>query len=435
MKHITKNKKGAASFYVVAFSTLILLIIAASFTALIIAQITRTSNDDLSQSAYDSALAGVEDGKLAYYAYQDCLANMEGEGCNDIISIMESSQEDGQGGVNECDGVSKVLRGGDYSGEVIIKESEGAENNMQQAYTCVKVITTPKDYEGSLSSTNPMKVVRLKFDGVTADSINRVKVSWAETKKEDGKWNNFRIDGSNGFVQFPSGNDIEVADPPTIAVALLQAGDSFAVGNLLSKTNEGQTDRGMVYLVPVEKGSVSLSNNDDNNYKIANDNEVPADAMLNSNAQMAQNKPYVVECGDEEGSGLLCSAMVYLPKPIGGTRSDENFIIAVMLPYGSPSTVFSLEFYKDQSLLLGEQTDMGPVGLKDVQIAIDSTGRANDIYRRVEVRLEGKDNNNLSIMGPLELSGDDGNGGGTGAALKKESTVCEWTELFGGPTC
>ena len=52
-----KFKKGAASFYIVAFSTLILLIVATSFAAVIISEITRTSNDDLSQSAYDSSMA------------------------------------------------------------------------------------------------------------------------------------------------------------------------------------------------------------------------------------------------------------------------------------------------------------------------------------------------------------------------------------------
>ena len=49
-----KFKKGAASFYIVAFSTLILMILATSFAAVIISSLDRTANDDLSQSAYDS---------------------------------------------------------------------------------------------------------------------------------------------------------------------------------------------------------------------------------------------------------------------------------------------------------------------------------------------------------------------------------------------
>ena len=64
-------KEGAASFYVVAFSTMILMVIAASFAAIIISEMNRTSNDDLAQSAYDSALAGIEDAKIAFYNYQN----------------------------------------------------------------------------------------------------------------------------------------------------------------------------------------------------------------------------------------------------------------------------------------------------------------------------------------------------------------------------
>ena len=73
--HRYKFKKGAASFYIVAFATLILMIIAVSFASIIISEMNRTSKDDLAQSAYDSALAGVEDAKLAFSNYKKCIAN------------------------------------------------------------------------------------------------------------------------------------------------------------------------------------------------------------------------------------------------------------------------------------------------------------------------------------------------------------------------
>ena len=73
-----KFKKGAASFYVVAFSTLILVVIAASFATVVISEVIRGSNDDLSQSAYDAALAGVEDARLAYANYRRCLLKNTG---------------------------------------------------------------------------------------------------------------------------------------------------------------------------------------------------------------------------------------------------------------------------------------------------------------------------------------------------------------------
>ena len=71
-KIVMRFREGAASFYVVAFATLVFVIIAVSFAAVVVAEMVRTSNADLSQSAYDSALAGIEDAKLAFYNYQMC---------------------------------------------------------------------------------------------------------------------------------------------------------------------------------------------------------------------------------------------------------------------------------------------------------------------------------------------------------------------------
>ena len=94
-------KSGAASFYIVAFSALILTIVAIGFAVVIVSELTRSSNDDLSQSAFDSALAGVEDAKLAFYNYQTCIErgatatvpnNDDSLSCGEIIYYMETSE-------------------------------------------------------------------------------------------------------------------------------------------------------------------------------------------------------------------------------------------------------------------------------------------------------------------------------------------------------
>ena len=179
-KNWLKTKKGATSFYIVAFSTLILVIIAASFTAVILSEMTRSANDDLAQSAYDSALAGVEDAKLALYNYQKCLAEGAtaeganlGDGvnsCQDVMSLMEEPS---------CDMVAKILGriAPDASGEVLIEEqvsdengTSSSSNNLLQAYTCVKVSGVAKSYKSTLSGSDA-KVVRVKLADKEAKEI------------------------------------------------------------------------------------------------------------------------------------------------------------------------------------------------------------------------------------------------------------------------
>ena len=61
----SKAKKGATSIYVVMIATLLFSIITVSFIRAIVSESHRTTDDELAQSAYDSALAGIEDTKTA----------------------------------------------------------------------------------------------------------------------------------------------------------------------------------------------------------------------------------------------------------------------------------------------------------------------------------------------------------------------------------
>ena len=435
MKKIKKVRQGAASFYIVIFSTLILLVVVAGFTALVVAQITRTSNDDLSQSAYDAALAGIEDAKLAYYNYQACLAGgaesargfSDRWNCGAIIYAMEHPEDEEV----DCNFVGSML--GRNVGENGVPINEGRENNMQEWYTCVKIETSLKDYRGSLSPKDPIRVIKVRLDDskgedATLDRIKTMRVSWGSTKEDAAR--NFLAWSGSGRDNYPSARDAST-NPPVLGVALVQAGDNFSMSQFDASEGD-RTNRGLIYLVPQASEAAN--------------GIIAARDVAKSNDKTMTNKASTVNCSDKVDAEFACSVDIELPEPVNGPRGIDNFMVAVMLPYGS-ATDFALEFFCAEGESCGTERVVNDGVEQDVsthqanlkgQIRIDSTGRANDLFRRVEVRIGGTDSFAISLMGPLELwnmnSGGGGGGGSTGndVLLQKDySVTCEWN--FGGP--
>ena len=438
-------KKGAASFYIVAFSTLILIIVAASFAAIIISEITRTSNDDLAQSAYDSALAGVEDAKLAFYNYQTCKEDEDNkldevsledslpesfDNCKKIIWYVENKFD----GYEKCDMVANILgrREDENGGEVLIQESKDDTNNMQQAYTCVTINAELVDYRATLSTSDPTKVIQAKFAEDQAEdiyeNIDRVKISWYSVENNEAVGSN--LDSEKGLTRENGGIfDYNSSVPPTIALGMVQTAEQFDMDSFKSTVN-GQTNRGMIYLTPTAVKS-QARNGEENKYEQTGDgNTISKDGFLKSNDKTRNNLPYAVYCPGDTDEEFLCSAVIALPDPVGGApRNKDTFMFIVSLPYG-PSTDFSLEFGCSNSTECGSEATEGEGGdgmakakQNGTQVSIDSTGRANDLYRRVEVRLSPSNASNPYAIYGIQLLG---NGDGDGNLVKNFAPTVEW---------
>ena len=429
-KILSNSKSGAASFYVVAFSTLILIIVATSFATAIVAELNRTSNADLAQSAYDSALAGVGDARMAFTNYQNCInSTKEGidknEGslnemnsdnsvntCNKIIYFVAHPDEISDN-YNACDMTSRILgRNNGEGGEVPVDEVKdtSSSNNLDQAYTCVKFKTKLEDYRATLTSEHPYKLVKVDLaDGVRASDVKYVKLSWYfnDDNKRFNYTNFLSINNglsNNNRVTFQPANATNLSTPPTISLQLIQSGDNnLTMDYLTSMTknveNAGtgisglSTDRATAYFVPtndLNSAKQKAVNNTINSKPATYDGAYDEDKEINmisaekfaSTNDHAKDLPFLTYC-DNAGE-YNCSVTVELPNAFGGNRASNTFMFIVSLPYGQPETDFSMEFMKG--------IDEKPVQLDNMQVLVDSTGRANDLYRRVEVRLEPAEN-------------------------------------------
>lgn len=403
-----KFKKGAASFYIVAFSTLILVVIATSFAMVVTSEIARTSNDDLSQSAYDSSLAGVEDAKVAYSNYRRCAeagakassTRPSGIGtitCADIMYWMEHP---------DCYMVGHILgkipkdAGTDTNtdAEVTVGGAEvsgSKDTTTNQAYTCVMINTNLYDYRTTLTANKRIQTMRASAETPErTNAIDKIKISWYSVRNDVSlKFTNF-----NGRVVFPAFGSSSISVPPTVELQIVQTGTTFTMADF-DKTTPTQTDRGTLYLVPTDNHSAASVAEAANYWGVYNGstNLVSASQVIKTNDRTIKNKAFLVYCDPDSIDEFYCSVEVEVPRPIGGTRHHDTFMISVSLPYQQPDTDFSIELIcsgekcGDASPTLGGETGAKPMKISNSQIAIDSTGRANDLYRRVETRLETAD--------------------------------------------
>ena len=255
--HGTKTKKGATSMIVTVFTIILFSIITLAFTRLILSEVNQTTNTNLSKSAYDSALAGVEDAKIALLKYHDCLNKgytiNSGNTCSKIIAAM-------QDGVRrqDCSTVSNVLgRTIDEQHGVTIQEVKnsshdgGSAASRLQAYTCVTIQEDLADYRSTLSSDTRTRIVPLRTDQIK--DLKYINIKWFSdtnyiTQQRSGsaiKW-----DRNDGLL--PSGQ--HSMSPPFISAAFFQSDRNFNLGEFNIASSENSTNRAMLFLKPTNDG-------------------------------------------------------------------------------------------------------------------------------------------------------------------------------------
>lgn len=405
MSRTSQTKKGVAAIYVVVFTTMLIGIITLSFLRIMLSESGRTLNDTLSDSAYNAALAGVEDAKYVIARYQQDIANNNTG--SEIVKQLESNTD------NNCDIISDALeltKNNEYS----VGTNDSGQTFQDQAYTCV-MIDLSGDFKGVLSTNNPTLVVPLKPSGKDADKVDNVagvKITWTMGSDDTSSFTGSGLKSlagsglsnlvnEEGAISEPSNNavlgqkGIKDNNMPTalngLRVMLVQS--PFGVSNPDYYSSEpgvspecGRTNRGTLMLL-ASSGADS-------------ENKISACQFVDS-ADKNLNAPLVVQCNPDS-----CTATLEFPKPKGGdSRNPDNFFLVLNQLYSEPSIKVTVNMINSTT---GDTMDFF-----NVQPIVDATGRSGDLFRRVEARI-GTDNG-ASLVPTAELS--------TNSAINKDFPV------------
>lgn len=353
MKHQAGHKQhGAVSIFVVVFSSLFVTIITVSFVGLMIRGQQQSINADLSNSAYDASLAGVEDAKRLLLKYRQCLRNSGAHSdCTTVINLFASP---------DCNMVRQGLTGQTDDEEMPIQSSSGSDitsGKLDQAYTCVIVNYTADDKELEVADGESI-LIPIESGGA---SYNRVVISWFV--RDQVNFQNLNLP-SGATTELPrkdqwmnvgAGN----TRPPILRAQWIQHSGSFNVTDFDSdKTENFKTVANTKTLFLYPNSQVTGTST------FASD-----DRSANGPAIKAPTQVYCNTSGYTVGQ-YACSIELELPDPINNSGVRTGYLQLGAL-YNSTRVKISLKNTND------------PV--KIVAPTIDSTGRANDLFRRVKV--------------------------------------------------
>lgn len=366
-----QRQQGAVSLFVVIFTALLFVAITVGFTVLMLSDQQQSTDNDLAQSALDSANAGTEDAKRVLAQYSDCVErNLNTGACASIRSALASSR---------CNTINAALG---QSSDVSERKVQQTESNdkasaLQQAYTCVKITPNTDTYVGKTRSEGDMRLIPLKTDGAPFDTV---QISWLKREDMDLGSNNPQFQPLADYSDVPLAQKADHLRLPTKAEWRNDhRGSVLRVGMMQYKP--GAVDLNQIddqaRAIFLYSGQTSLSNtlagainldDADMHRPLSSANQAGLDSKI-------YNYPQQAKC-ENVTQGYMCTT--YIRVPSGMDASSLHYL-----------TLASV--YRDTSFEIRLINGTSTVQFKNVQPEIDATGRANDVFRRVVSRVESAD--------------------------------------------
>ena len=340
------RQSGAVAIFSVIFATLLLSVLVTGFVRLMVRDQQQALNNDLSQSAYDAALAGVEDAKRVVR-----VAESGGSGA----VLARKALSDGKCTTIQYSGVISAPS----TQEVMVK-SDTAGERFDQAYTCVKVAMDTPDY------------LYEAFEGQTwlvplraSNAFDTISIQWY-TEEDAGM---STIGSPAPAPQLPKYGEWKSASPvpgmPTAPVPPLLRAQVISPGVEIDLDTLNQTGR-TVFLRPRH---------------VVSPPSTPSELDLvvvprATGVTGVNNEQQTVSCASFASPSREYACEVTLKTAEVSKDASANAFLRLTPIYA----------HAHVRIVLKKGSDI--VSFNGVQPAVDSTGRANNLFRRVEARLQ-----------------------------------------------
>ncbi len=343
------NQAGFVSLFSVIFFTLLVSILTVGFLRIMVLEQQQSLDNDLSDSAHASAQSGIEDGKRAILKYQSLAA------ANPLKAQFNTALNS-----TACDA---ILGNAAITGALGITGSGNVVGNTQinQYYTCLNVQLNTPDYIGQ-KPAGSSEYIPLRAVG----AFDQIKISWHLLSASGG------IDGDGQPKALASGPALlPLVNPTSPPNSWSQLGyPAYLRAQLYGYPSTGVIDRAgltqrsrTALLVPATSGSAVI------NFGGADATPGVFDSAKATPNQVACN-PVFTSFGSYD-----CTATLALP---AGLPSTTNVFFLRLTPiYGQ--THFRVQMYNSSTNQV--------VNFSEVQPIVDSTGRAADVYRRLQARV------------------------------------------------
>lgn len=335
------KESGLVSIFTVIFFMIFISVIIVGFIKIMGDEARQATDNDLSASALSSAQSGAEEAKrVLLYCRSTTLPPVERTRCDDALNKLD-----------DCKAVTTQFGSLPSFGLDINADNEGVvttNSNYEQRYTCLSVQTqTPTvDAVGvsnrsskliPLRSKSPFNQLVFAWHGTSGDLDGSVNTgSTGSTTRSQPEWNNqnhaalMRLE----FIPYPKsgGIDLDVLSASTKTIFLLPS--------------------------TVPATTIDLNTSD---LRVGN-----------PNLRVVASTPIPVNC--DSTRSYACQTTINLTGIPSSVTHD--FILRV-------SAV-----YRGSRIQLRLQNTNVPVDFDDVQPRIDITGRTNDVFRRIQTRVE-----------------------------------------------